>query len=56
MWTSKANVPFTGMTAHYIDSMGVFKASLMDCVRFEGRHTAENIQSELQVRIILKLK
>jgi hypothetical protein len=49
MWTGKANVAFTGLTAHYIDSMGIFKSSLMDCARFEGCHTAENIQSELQV-------
>jgi len=47
MWTSTSNVSFTGLTAHYLNENNILTSKLLDCPRFSGRHTAENIVIEI---------
>ncbi len=47
-WTSKANTSFTGLTCHFLDENGKRKTKLLDCVKFDGRRTEENIANGIK--------
>lgn len=46
-WTSSANESYMGVTVHYIDQEFNMCSNLLECIRFEGSHTASAIAEEL---------
>jgi len=42
-WTSKNQIPFLGITAHWITKDWELKEILLDFYHFEGSHSGENI-------------
>ncbi|XP_064488570.1 E3 SUMO-protein ligase ZBED1-like [Ornithodoros turicata] len=47
-WTSLNAESFIAVTAHFINSRCELKRVLLDCYRYDLRHTAENLASELK--------
>ncbi|XP_065368779.1 E3 SUMO-protein ligase ZBED1-like [Calliphora vicina] len=47
-WTSKTNVSYLAVTAHYIDDDTNLKSHLIACDEFGERHTAENLTNYLE--------
>lgn len=45
MWTSNSTESFVAVTAHFVTQQWQLKTLLLNCVRFEGSHTSENIKS-----------
>ena len=42
-WTSKNQIPFLGITAHWISSNWELKNTILDFQPLEGSHTGENL-------------
>lgn len=47
-WTSAANESYIGVTAHYINDNFKLCSVLLQCIKFEGAHTAVAIATELR--------
>ncbi|CAG8840183.1 9086_t:CDS:2, partial [Racocetra persica] len=48
IWTSRANMPFLGITAHWINSNWNLKKILVDMCMLLHPHTGENIETKLE--------
>ena len=47
-WTSCNNESYLSITAHYVGKDNVIKSSLLECFKYDDRHTADNLCRELK--------
>jgi hypothetical protein len=47
LWSSITCTSFMAMTAHFLNGDGFLVSKLLDCSRFEGRHTSENLTTRI---------
>ena len=46
-WSSRANESYLSVTAHYLDNKLELKSSLLECFKYDEKHTANNLAEEL---------